>query len=434
VLGGSSAINFQMWVPGHRADFDTWGPRWSWEVVEPYFRATEAWTGDPDVGKTYGTGGPLRISPPRDPDPLNFRFLAACAELGLAEVPGGLGGGDPTGVALTPLNQFDGARWSSADGYLRPALDRPNLTVVTNALVRRVVVEDGRAVGVETADGVLTASREVLLSAGAIGSPHLLLLSGVGPADELRAHGVEVVVDLPGVGANLRDHMSVSQVVTASGDFPLADAYSDANRERYARERRGPLTSNFAEAVAFARLDGGVGAPDVEIIFSPVAFGADGPAAGFGFTVIPLQPESTGRVTLASADPTRAPLIDPRYLSAGDDLPTFVRALRFSERLFDTDALKPLVREPLAPWPGKVDDDRLAQTVRDLASTMFHPVGTCRLGDVVDPELRVRGVDGLRVVDASVIPTLPRGHSHAVVAMLAERAVGFLRAQIREEM
>nr|BFE53998.1 GMC family oxidoreductase N-terminal domain-containing protein [Saccharothrix mutabilis subsp. capreolus] len=445
VLGGSSAINFQMWIPGHRADFETWGPEWSWAVVEPYFRATESWAGEPGAGKTYGTSGPLRISPPRDPDPLNATFFAACAEIGLSEVVGGLGGGDPTGAAPTPLNQHDGARWSSADGYLRPALDRPNLTVVTDALVRRVVIEDGRATGVETADGVLTATREVLLSAGAVGSPHLLLLSGVGPADDLRAHGIDTVVDLPGVGANLRDHMSVSQVVTATGDFPLADAYSEANRERYDRERRGPLTSNFAEAVAFARLDGGPGAPDVEIIFSPVAFGADGPAPGFGFTVVPLQPESTGRVSLASADPTRAPLIDPGYLTAEADLPTFVRALRFSERLFDTEAFKPIVRGPLAPWPGRVDDDTLAQTVRDLASTMFHPVGTCRLGRdgdaVVDPELRVRGVAGLRVVDASVIPTPPRGHSHAVVAMLAERAAGFVRearrrpprAQIREE-
>ncbi|MFI9818290.1 GMC family oxidoreductase [Saccharothrix variisporea] len=436
-LGGSSTINFQMWVPGHRQDFEPWveaaGDDWSWEAVAPYFRRTEAWTGDPSEGESYGVDGPLWISPPRDPDPLNARFLAACAELGLKEVVGGLGGGDPTGVALTPLNQLRGARWNSADAYLRPVADRPNLTVLTDLLVHRVVVVDGRATGVETGDGLLTARREVLLSAGAVGSPHLLLLSGIGHGPELRELGIEPVVDLPGVGRNLRDHMFVSAAVRASGEFRLVDADTPENRERYERDRLGPMTSNFAESVAFLRADGGPGAPDVELIFSPVGLTDEGTVPGFGFTVIPLQPRSRGRITLASADPRDAPLIDPGYLSDEEDIRSFVAALRTAERLFATDALRPLVLGPLAPWPGEVDDETLAETVREQASTMFHPVGTCRLGRaddpraVVDQRLRVRGVEGLRVVDASVIPTLPRGHSHAAVAMLAERAAEFVR-------
>lgn len=438
-LGGSSTINFQMWVPGHRQDFDPWvdaaGELWSWEAVEPYFRHTETWTGDRADGASYGTDGPLRISPPRDPDPLNARFLDACAELGLKEVVGGLGGGDPTGVALTPLNQERGARWSSADGYLRPVLDRPNLTVFTDTLVHRIVVENGRATGVELSGGVprLTATREVLLSAGAVGSPHLLQLSGIGHGAELRELGIEPRVELPGVGRNLRDHMFVSAAVRASGEFRLVGADTPENRELYERKRTGPLTSNMAEAVAFLRADGGPGAPDVELIFSPVGLTDEGNVPGFGFTVIPLQPHSRGRISLASADPAEAPLIDPGYLCAEEDVSVFVDALRVAERLFETEALRPLVLGPLAPWPGKVDDDVLVDTIREHASTMFHPVGTCRLGRaddgeaVVDPHLRVRGVEGLRVVDASVIPALPRGHSHAAVAMLAERAAEFVR-------
>lgn len=436
-LGGSSTINFQMWVPGHREDFGPWGEHWTWEAVEPYFRAAERWAGDPAQGYGFGTGGPLWISPPRDPDPHTATFLAACAELGLKEIGGGLGGGDPTGATVTPLNQLRGARWSAADGYLRPVLDRPNLQVVTGAQVHRVNIERGRATGVSLGDRTLHAAREVVLSAGAVGSPHLLLLSGIGAADELHEVGIDVLVELPGVGRNLRDHMSVSPTMSATGEFRLVGADTDANRLRYAEQRLGPLTSNLAEAVCFLRADGGPGAPDVEIIFTPVGFGPEGPVPGIGFTVIPLQPESHGRLGLRSADPLDPPWIDPAYLDAGADLRMFVRALRHAERLFETDPFRPMVGGPLPPWPGQVDDDALARVVRDQATTMFHPVGTCRLGPagdeqaVVDPSLRVRGVERLRVVDASVIPSLPRGHTHAVVAMLAERAAGFITEDAR---
>ncbi|GAA2516248.1 GMC family oxidoreductase [Streptomyces gobitricini] len=441
-LGGSSSINAQMWIPGHSEDYRPWaesvGDLWSWEAVEPYFRRSERWAGDPGRGGTYGTEGPLWISPPRDPDPTTARFLEACAEVGLRELTQGLGGPDHTGCAVTPLNQLRGARWSAADGYLRPAMERPNLTVFTDTQVRRVVVEDGRATGVESDRGVLAARREVVLSAGAIGSPHLLMLSGIGDVDDLRAAGISPTVELPGVGRDLQDHLTLNLIMEATVPVPLADADTPANRARFEEERLGPLTSNIAEAVAFFRSDGGPGAPDLELIWAPIPFTDHGTAAKPGFTlgVILLQPESRGRITLSAADPAGPPRIDPGYFSVDEDLRVFLSGLRFAERLFDTASLRPLVSGPMAPWPGTVDDAQLVKTVREHGDTLYHPVGTCRMGPdgdpgaVVDERLRVRGVRGLRVADASIMPTITRGHTHAPAVMIGERASDLIREAV----
>lgn len=441
VLGGSSSVNFQMWIPGCADDYDAWGraagPTWSWDTVRPYLRKAEHWAGTPAEGISYGDDGPVWISPPRDPDPTTAHFLRACAELGLKPMPGGLGGPHLGGSALTPLNQRHGTRWSSADGYLRPALERDNLTLLTGQQARRIVLEEGRARGVELANARLMARREVILSAGAIGSPHLLMLSGIGDERELSAAGVEPRVHLPGVGRNLHDHATLDVIRHAVAPVRLADAETDRAKKQFEEDRTGPLTSNIAEAVGFFRSDGRPGPPDLEVIWAPIAFQGDSLADGLTVGVVLLHPDSRGTVTLQDPDPATPPLIDPRYLSARADLERLAAGARFAERLFTTDALRPLVAGAMDPWTDGMTDDALHQHVREHTGTLFHPVGTCRMGlasddrAVVDPELRVRNVPGLRIVDASVIPRIISGHTHAPAVMLAERAADLIRGETR---
>ncbi|MEU0162738.1 GMC family oxidoreductase N-terminal domain-containing protein [Streptomyces sp. NPDC006261] len=453
VLGGSSSVNFQMWIPGSAEDYDAWGsvagPTWSWRAVRPYLRRAERWAGPGAEGTTYGGDGPLWISPPRDPDPTTPHFLCACAELGLGPLPGGLGGPHLHGSALTPLNQRDGVRWSSADGYLRPALERSNLTVFTGEQARRIVLENGRARGVELSARRLSARREVILSAGAIGSPHLLMLSGIGDGRDLAAAGVEPRVHLPGVGRNLHDHATVDVIRHAVTPVRLAHSDTPEAAKRYEEDRLGPLTSNIAEAVGFFRsdvgdgdggthgsdgLNGSGGPPDLEVIWAPIAFQGESLADGLTIGVVLLQPESRGEVTLQGPDPETPPLIDPGYLSAEADLHRLAAGVRFAERLFATDALRPLAGGAMAPWTDGLGEEALHQHIRDHAGTLFHPVGTCRMGladdldAVVDPELRVRQVQSLRVVDASVMPRIIGGHTHAPAVMLAERAADLIRS------
>ncbi|MDG4865631.1 GMC oxidoreductase, partial [Streptomyces sp. T-3] len=298
--------------------------------------------------------------------------------------------------------------------------------------------EDGRATGVETDRGTLGARREIVLSAGAIGSPHLLMLSGIGDPEELRRAGIASTAALPGVGRNLQDHLTLNLIMEATVPVPLADADTPANRLRFEQDRLGPLTSNIAEAVAFFRGDGGPGAPDLELIWAPIPFTDHGTAASPGLTlgVILLQPQSRGRITLNEADPAAAPLIDPGYFAVEEDLRVFLSGLRFAERLFATKALSPLVSGPMAPWPGTVDEAELIRTVQEHGDTLYHPVGTCRMGEegdesaVVDPYLRVRGVAGLRVADASVMPRITRGHTHAPAVMIGERAADLIRGAV----
>ncbi|MFJ4876753.1 GMC family oxidoreductase [Streptomyces sp. NPDC088745] len=450
VLGGSSSLNAMMWVRGHRDDYDAWGEaaghEWGYDAFVRYFRRAERWTGPTPARTVYGTEGPLHVSPPRDPSPLTGAFLDACREDGLRELPE-LNGPDHSGFAVTPLNQRRGSRWSAADGYLRPARRRPNLDVFTGTRVRRLRFAPGthRVVGVE-ADGVpglITVRREVVLSAGAVGSPHLLLHSGIGDPDELRALGIEPRVAVPEVGRRLQDHLSTTVTLRCPDPITLTGADTPANLARYLLAGRGPLTSNVAEAVAFVRSGPDVDAPDLELIFAPVPFVGHGlvPPAEHGLTigVVLLQPASTGRITLSGPDPEAPPRIEPGYLTdpEGSDLRRIVAGVRRAEGLFAGRALAPYTSGPMGLYPGVVDDAELTAALRGSLETLYHPTGTCRMGrdprSVTDPRLRVRGVAGLRVADASVMPNITRGHTHAPTVAIAEKAAELLREDARRE-
>jgi choline dehydrogenase len=433
VVGGSSSLNAQMWVRGAKADYDHWAsvaPGWSFDEVLPYFRRSENRTGG-NAGGVYGTGGPIWVEEQRDPSPLRAAFLDACAEAGLARLPE-LNDPGIDGYAPTPVTQHRGRRWSAADAYLRPALRRPNLRLLVGARARRVLLDGGRATGVEYAapDGSvrrLAARREVVLSAGAIHSPLLLQVSGVGDADVLRAAGIEPLVELPAVGRNLQDHLSVPVIMFSREEITLLNAERPVELLKFLTRRRGMLTSNVGEAVAFVRSDPALEHPDLELIFAPVPYIEHGlvtpPGHGITIGVILLQPASRGTIAPRSADPGDPPLVDAGYLTDPSDLTRLVAGIGRAQELFATAALASHVTEPMMPAAGETD---LAEFVRANSQTLYHPVGTCRMGAdadaVVDPDLRVRGVDGLRVVDASVMPTIVRGHTHAPTVMIAERA------------
>ncbi|MEV4292930.1 GMC family oxidoreductase N-terminal domain-containing protein [Nonomuraea bangladeshensis] len=429
VVGGSSSLNAQMWVRGCARDYDQWEvPGWSYADVLPYFTRAEHRIGSND-GDVYGTGGPLHISELRSPNVTTAAFLRACEELGYQRLRE-LNGPSNEGYCPTPVTQYRGRRWSSADAYLRPALKRSNLTVITGVTVERVLFDGRRAVGIEHGGAQLRARREVVLAAGAIGSPHLLMRSGVGAADELRAAGVEVVHDLPEVGGNLQDHLASGVYVACLQPVTLTKAESIGNLLRFLVLRSGMLTTNVGEAVAFLRTSPEEPAPDIELVFAPVPFVEHGlvPATGHGLTVgvVLLQPESRGRITLNGRDP----VIDPNYLSAEADVRRLVAGLKAAKQVFTTSAMRPYAGGPMDPYWGPESDEELAQWVRERAETLYHPVGTCRMGadegSVVDPSLRVRGVEGLRVADASIMPTLNRGHTHAPAIMIGEKGADLI--------
>ncbi|GII91718.1 GMC family oxidoreductase [Sinosporangium siamense] len=438
-LGGSSSINAQMWVRGHPRDYDQWDiPGWSYEDVLPYFQRAEHRVGT-NRGEVYGTAGPLHISELRSPNETTRAFLAACAELGLARLPE-LNGAEVNGAAdrfgegcaPTPVTQRRGRRWSPADAYLRPALKRPNLTLIHDSPADRVLFSGKRAVGVRLAHGAeVRAAKEVLLAGGAIGSPHLLMLSGVGDPDVLRVGGVDVHHDLPGVGRGLVDHLVTAVYMHCPRPVTLATAPRLPNLVRFLFHRSGPLTSNVGEAVAFIRTSPEEPAPDIELIFAPVPFIDHGltPPPGHGITIgaMLLQPESQGRITL---DEDRDVVIDPAYFSAEADIRRLALGLRMAQRLAATEALRDYVDGPMVPYTAPVTDEEVIAFLRERSETLYHPAGTCRMGlsgdAVVDAELRVHGLEGLRVVDASVMPTLNRGHTLAPVVMIAERAADLI--------
>ena len=441
VLGGSSSINAMMWVRGVADDYDAWersgAEGWNYADAVRYFsRIEDAQRRDP---AHQGRGGPLRIAEQRDPNPGTALFVAACVNSGIPRNPNA-NAGDNEGVDYTVVSQRRGARWSTADAYLRPALRRPNLTVETGSHVTGVTISGGRAVGVsyrrDGAAHTARARREVVLAGGAVNSPQLLLLSGVGPADELRALGITPVVDLPGVGRNLQDHLAVGVVAATTRRDTLLAAEQPAQVARYLLARRGMLTSNVAEAHAFVRSSPQVRHPDLELLFAPVPFVDHGrgrpPGHGYTLGAILLQPASRGTVRLASSDPLAPPLIDPAYLAEPDDLRVLVTGMRRALAVLDTPPLAGVVSGLMKPEARPGSDDELAAAVRAGAETLYHPVGTCRMGvdamAVVDPQLRVRGVAGLRVADASVMPSLIRGHTNAPAVMIGEKAADLLRA------
>lgn len=442
-LGGSTSINAQMYVRGHQADYDGWAergnPGWGFEDVLPYFRRAE---GLRAPSALHGSAGPLCIDALRAPNPTTLAFLESAAACGLPRLDGPNDGGRE-GVGLTPVTQRRGRRWSAADAYLEPARRRPTLTVVTGAHATRVLLEGRRAIGVayvrDGVAGTVQARREVILAAGAIGSPHLLMLSGIGPGELLRGHGVPVVHHLPGVGRNLQDHLAVAVVAACPHPVTLVAAESRLNLLRFLLLRRGMLTSNLGEACAFLRTRPELPAPDLELLFAPAPFIDHGqtapPGHGISIGAVALQPRSVGLLSLRGPDPLVPPAIDPRYLSdaGGEDLRVLGEGVRLARLILKTPPLARFAGAEIEPGAGRRTASEIEAAIREQAETLYHPVGTCRMGRdgdaVVDAELRVHGVEALRVVDASVMPAIVRGHTMAPTIMLAERASDLIRGR-----
>jgi choline dehydrogenase len=444
-LGGSSSINAMIYIRGHRADYDHWADLgnggWDYETMLPYFRKSEHF--EPGGSAYHGMGGPLNVAEHRSPHRFSRRFVEGAAAAGHERNPD-FNGERQEGVGSYHLTQEDGRRCSAADAFLTPALDRPNLRAETGAHVTRVTFEGDRATGVAfRQDGReyhARADREVVVCAGAVDSPKLLMLSGIGDPEHLAEHGVDVRADLPGVGRNLQDHLFAFNAYRSLEEGTLDHAGSLADLARYFLFKRGPLTSNGAEAGGFVRTDAGsdgLDAPDLQFHFVPAYFmrhGEDNPEDDHGFSigVTQLRPESRGRVTLRSADPLASPAIDPRYLSEELDLDVLVEGVRMARRIADQHPFDDLRGEEVWPGEDKESDEAIAEWARETVETVYHPVGTCRMGDdemaVVDDELRVHGVEGLRVVDASVMPTIPGGNTNAPTIAVAERAADLTKA------
>ncbi len=451
-LGGSSSLNAMMWVRGFAADYDEWadaaGDRWSWDSLVPYFRRVERT--DHPTHETQGTAGAQSVETQRDPRSHTAAFLDAAREAGYPVTAANLPEGQ--GFAQTMVSQHRGARASTVDAYLRPARGRKNLRVVTGALVRRVTFDSSNAatgVYVEI-DGITRhalARREVILAGGTINTPQLLMLSGIGPAAHLAEHGIPTLVDAPEVGANLQDHLVAGLAPEARGGS-LYGAEKLAQLADYLTRRRGMLTSNVGEGCGFVRTEVADRAgmaddlPDIEIIFAPAPYVGEGlvPLPGEGLTVgaILLRPRSRGTIRLASADPYEKALIDPAYLSDPDgiDRATMLAGIAACERLIDTPALRAITTGGwVQPMGGEsmTPAERAEVSLRRYSHTLYHPVGTARMGSdeasVVDPELRVRGVSGLRVADASVMPTLIRGHTNAPAIVIGEVAADLIRGR-----
>jgi choline dehydrogenase len=439
LLGGSSAINAMMYVRGHAADFDEWAmagnPGWSYDDLLPYFTQSES--NSRGASRYHGASGPLAVSDPIDPNTLSTAFVDAAVQAGLPR-NADFNGATQDGAGLVQVNVRDGRRCSAADAFLRPVRHRRNLSIVAGVHALQILFEGRRAAAVRCwrhgREEIARASREVIVCAGAFASPQLLMLSGIGPAADLRRHGIPVVQDLPGVGLNLQDHPAGTLQVRCSRPLSLLDAQSPANVIKYLLFRRGMLTSNGSEAIAFVRTRAALDAPDVEIIFLPRLWLDEGltPPTEHGFTMAAmlLRPRSRGTVTLRSADPSQPPVIAANHLSDPHDVATIVDGLRIARSIAAAPALARFAAGEIRPGSTAATDDELAASVRAHGQTIYDPVGTCRMGtdvmSVVDPALRVHGVDNLRIVDASVMPTVTRGHTNAPAVMIAEKAAAMI--------
>jgi len=444
-LGGSSAIGAMIYLRGHRDDYDGWrstygGAGWGYHDLFPYFRRAE--DNARGASQYHGAGGPLPVQDLRHKSEHARLFIEAAVRRG-AVANDDFNGAQQEGVGFYQVTQRDGARCTVADAYLasRPA----NLTVVTGALVTGLILEGGRAAGVtyrrQGRDETARAEAEVILAAGAIGTPHLLMLSGIGPADHLREHGIYVIADMPAVGANLIDHPAVPVLWSTPSVKGLWESTRNRDFARWRMTHKGPLTSNVAEAGGFARSDPRLSAPDLQWHVLPVAFREQGLAdpARRAMTVLVtlVDVASRGRVKLASRDPRHRPVVDPDYLSDVRDLNALAVGVRMARDYGTAAPLSKICAEELTPGDGTHTDHEVRDFIRRTVVTAYQPAGTCALGgdvarsasgydSVVDPQLRVRGISGLRVVDASVMPTLPRGDIGAAVVAIAERAADLI--------
>jgi choline dehydrogenase-like flavoprotein len=434
-LGGSSSVNTMIYIRGNRADYDEWAALgfegWGWEDVLPYFLKAE--DNERGASELHGTGGPLRVSDNRSRYSTCEAFVEAAVQAGL-EGNDDFNGPAQDGVGFYQVTQRDGMRCSAAVAYLHPALERPNLTVETGAYVTRLLLDHGRAIGVEVdqhdSTREIRAGREVILSAGAYQSPQILMLSGIGPADELAFGGIPPVLDLP-VGRGLRDHLATW--ITYTTDEPsLLTAETEENVVLLQTEGRGPLTSNFGEAGGFLRTREDLDAPDVQFHAIPILFPESGAGEilvdGWALSACLLRPTSTGFVRLRARVPTAKPRILHNYLATDEDRATLIAGLRRSLEIAEQPALR-AVSTGAYGTPDGDDEASLIAHIERNSTTIYHPVGTCAMGSVVDAELRVLGIDALRVVDASVMPTIVRGNTNAPTIMIAERAADLIRGR-----
>jgi choline dehydrogenase-like flavoprotein len=447
VIGGGSTINAQLYTRGNAADYDLWASEegcigWDYRSVLPYFKRAE--DNQRFVDDYHSYGGPLGVSMPAAPLPICDAYIRAGQELGIPYNPD-FNGRQQAGVGFYQLTQRDRRRSSAAMAYLAPVRDRKNLTVRTGAFVRRVVLEGKRAIGVEVASGstveILRAEREVIVSSGAMGSPKLLLQSGIGPADHLRSVGMPVLHDLPGVGENLQDHLDLFVIAECRGDFTY-DNVARLHRTlwaglEYVLFRTGPVASSLFETGGFWYADPAARSPDVQFhlgLGSGIEAGvAKLKNAGVTLNSAYLHPRSRGTVRLASADPAAAPLLDPNYWSDPHDRKMSIEALRLARDIMRQDALKPFILAERLPGSGLQTDDQLFDYGCANAKTDHHPVGTCKMGTdtmaVVDLDLRVRGLEGLRVCDSSIMPRIPSCNTNAPTILVGEKGADIIRGR-----
>jgi choline dehydrogenase len=444
-LGGSSSMNAMLYVRGRPLDYDGWAargaPGWSYADVLPYFKKSE--DNVRGASEFHGTGGPLRVSEQRSPRPIDRALLEACTAAGIPRIAD-YNGPEQDGASMFQVTQRQGRRWSSADAFLRPVLRRPNLRVRTKATVLGVELEGDRAVGVRLgrsrgAREFVRAEREVVLCAGTIGSAQLLLLSGIGPAEELRQVGVPVRHDLPGVGRNLQDHPFVTILWEVSDQRTLYGADKPKPLAEWLLRRSGPLTSTVAEVVAFVRTRPGLPAADIQLHMGAAYFDDHGAEEYDGHCIaigpVLVSPQARGQIWLGSADPTEKPRIITNSLAPADDVASLIAGVRLAREIASQSPLKETIVKELKPGPHAVDDGDLAADLRRRLMLIYHPVGTCRMSDsdeaaVVDSQLRVHGIEGVRVADASIMPIIPGGNTNAPTIMIAEKAADLIRGRV----
>jgi len=448
VLGGSSSINGMVYIRGQHEDFDHWrqlgNAGWSSTDVLPYFKRAE--NQQRGGSEFHGSGGPLSVSDATYSHPICDAFIDAAIELGFPRNDD-FNGARQEGVGYQQTTTRNGRRCSTAVGYLHPAAKRPNLQVITRALTERVLFDGKRAAGVAFRENgqprTVKANREVILCGGAIGSPHVLMLSGVGRAEDLAEKGVAVVHDLPGVGQCLQDHYSAAVKLRCREPITFNDVMMNPLRKlsvgvQYLLTRKGPLTMAAGPVALFARTRPELATPDVKVSISP--FSSDNPAAGLhkfsGFTTIiyQLRPDSRGEIRLKTTNPADAPAMIPNYLTDPNDQRTIVDGLKLIRRILATKHFERFIESEYMPGPQVRTDDDLLHHARQTGGTVYHPTSTCRMGTdamaVVDPELRVHGMEGLRVVDASVMPTVASGNTNAATIMIAEKAADLIRGRM----
>jgi choline dehydrogenase len=445
VLGGCTAINGMIYMRGQAADYDHWRQLgltgWGWDDVLPYFRRSEDNVRFKDDA-LHGTGGEMRVEEMRLSWEILDAFRDAAAETGIPKIDD-FNGGDNFGCAYFQVNQNTGVRWTTAKGFLRPAMKRPNLRVLTHAKARHLLIDGGRVSGVRVAHrggtSDFTATRETVLAAGAIGSPQLLQLSGIGDPALLAAHGIAVRHALPGVGANLQDHLQIRCAYKVHGTRTLNERANSLLGKasmalEYALFKRGPLTMAPSQLGAFAKSDPRKATADLEYHVQPLSLDRFGEPLhsfpAFTASVCNLRPTSRGHVRIKSADPDAAPAIQPNYLSTQEDRETAAAAIKLTRRIVAAPSLRRFRPEEFRPGPEIASDAELADAAGRIGTTIFHPVGTCRMGAdaaaVVDARLRLNGLAGLRIADASVMPTITSGNTNAPTIMIAEKAAAML--------